>query len=433
MTVRREAILAAFLALFVSLLILGLLGGPLLTPDSTVYLAISAAPLSYLGNWIPPGFPLLLFVLGAQVFSLPVAMACIVALRSGLIYGILRKRFGKLGASFGLLSFFTPEWFQINSSVWSESAFTLWIVIIAFILDRFPARPIRTLIVAIILPMLYYTRHAGLFLLPAVVLALGLNEGTPWNRFRFSGQKFLAGLGAVLLGCLVSNYAYTGNALSHVIQASTCIQGLAAMSRFNYCDWGVAPQLCALDPQRRWINGLPIENSQTLLVLNGSGPLRQFALTHDGCPELQEVMTQTLLHQPFGLMALWTKRLVLHFGSWDMTERGNVNEVHLNPERAALKAEAIHLLDEALDFSNLLQAWIYIPLLFLATFSLLFWPAKMGPVSVFLILGGISHALGISINNPFQVLRYMLVSKMMIQLGVLNILFKLYKLRVTIN
>jgi hypothetical protein len=113
---------------------------------------------------------------------------------------------------------------------------------------------------------------------------------------------------------------------------------------------------------------------------------------------------------------LLISRIAGQFGTWEMSERGG----NVLPEGVA---GAVSYFDRVTALSGV-YVW---PLWLLWAAALLKgWRAERlsDPVVVFCLLGGLGHAAGIALNNPFLGLRYLAISKYLVSLAAALLLGK---------
>jgi len=419
--------------LFVSSkVLLSYFGGPLVSPDSVFYLESSEKPWRIIGGWHPAGLSFLLYFGFHLGMSLQTIMHCLFTFFGVMTYWVLRRGWGASLAWVGFLGLFLdPSWMMLRLTLWTELPFvTVLICFAALFSAKSVGWKFRLTVATVMFLILIQFRHAGLFFLPAWVAALGYAwENQKW---RFSLRRARNALGT--FACVWVLYALiTTHGLSSATHhpGEECRTLLVSFNEFPYCQWDSTIPICKLDPERKILNqksfvldqsqrgyrdpdadlkqtGLTLVSDQLIFLQYSAGsPINQFRETdtYNICHLRKDILKTVLIHHPLEVLKVLARRVGWHFGSWDWTERSR-------PQLDVRYQDRLTSLDSLLRIWNRFQ-WIFQCLLVLVVARVVCFRPR-SPVLVFLLLGCLGHAIGISLVNPFLSLRYMAISKFLL-------------------
>ena len=402
-----------FLFIF-SQLLLSCFDGPLVTPDSVGYLQDSSKPWRAIGSWHPAGLPFLLFFGFHSGMSLHTIIHFLCTFFGVMTYWVLRRGWGvALGWVGFLVLFLDPDWIMLRMTLWSEVLFmTVLVCFAAFFSIKRVSWCFRLTVATAMFFILIQCRNVGLFFFPAWVAALGYSwENQSW---RFSLRR--ARNAVVVFSCVWVLYAFTTARLWSTTHDSReeCKSLVVSFNEFPYCQWNPGIPICSLDPERRLLNqrlrktNLASVTDQ-LFILHASpeSPINQFRETdtYNICHLRADILKTVLIHHPFKFLKVFGRRVWMHYGYWDWTERAR-------PQSELKNSDRFKSFDSILEFWNRFQ-WIFQCLLVLVVAGVVRFRPR-SPVLVFLLLGCLGHAIGISLVNPFLSLRYMAISKFLL-------------------
>lgn len=397
-----------------------LFGAPFLTGDSGVYLGAALEPWTQFGAHHPSGTSWILW-LGRQL-GLPVGstLAGIGAVEVVLLRQVVIGAFGSIGSWVIAAAFLLyPDFLLIRLSLWSEPGMLLFIAASAVVLG---AKRIGNLAKCFSLCCLFLAmsevRHAAIFLLPGLALATGLSMSgrQKWSR------KFVvisAVTGCFLVAWLTLNLARTGKPLAPTSGSFECVHFIAAYHRVPFCSTAPEIPLCQLDADGTWLQQgtgkQPDFISLDRFIFRPESPLNRLGLTPEGSCEMWGMMRSELLANYKAECArLITSRVVGQFGTFEISERG----ANVLPEGMS---SSLSELDQVLAKHKayvwpLWLLWICALLRGLRTRRL------SEPLVLFCLLGGLGHAAGIALNNPFLGLRYLAIAKYLVSVAAVLLL-----------
>jgi hypothetical protein len=433
------------------------LGGPIHSPDSMGYLRAAAQSWhvstlwAQIAEWQPTGLPLLLSLAFTAGLDERTALQVLWTALCLAFYFILVRGGGWAWAWIGLLVFlFDPSWIVLRLSLWTEMPFMLTVLLTLATLSLKRLHwPIKVLATALWFFCSLRFRHSGVFLLPGLVAGLGFTWGS--QRWNFSPLRAGAAGLAILTVWLVSNYASTGDPLTATqARSRLCKTIVVSLNELPYCQWNPDIPICALDPERKFLNTSSLALKERELIYhdpgwnyveNGISQCDQLAHLHFGqtspiwiyentpipvhdaekwCLLRDEIIRQAVTHAPGRFAGMMALRMWQQFGAWEWTERWTP----VGPVDASRVAE----LDWALDRWNRAQ-WVFQGFLVLSSIGFLVL-RRGSPVVAYSWLGALGHAAGIALINPFLALRYMAIAKLLIAICAFYVLLERRRARV---
>lgn len=392
-----------------------LTGAPIMTPDSHVYRDFSPAPWKHLGDWPATGLPFWLY--GYGLFGLPQKFFFILvaALRISLVFLLFR---GFLSRRYSLLALvplvFDSQWIQMSLSYWTEILFLCHLLGFALLIKSGLSFRKCLIFVGVLFISATDIRTAGIFFLPGIVLGLAIKHAK--NRLDFVFKFSISGLG-LLFVWMGTNWVRSGDFFRPVKGQVECFYRLVSFNELATCNFLPDSRLCALDPERKFLSSAIDPGALHFSPESPYVKLRSEVGTEGVCKEWKEVGNVIKNELKIPLWNLIKKRIWKQFSRWTQTERGPV-ENPTNPENSFFL-----FLDKWNDFSNPFQQ-IYRGLLVIGFLGLVFFRI-FDPIFLFLYVGGLTHALGISLNNPFLALRYQSIHKHCIYLAAAMVIFEI--------
>jgi hypothetical protein len=400
-----------------------LFGAPFVTGDSGVYLRAGLQPWMQFGSHHPSG-PGWILWFGSQL-RLPVSatLAAVGALEILLLKRVF-KRYQGTGWSWFLTAPFLvhPDLLIIRLSLWSEPGMLFILVLSVLVLQRYGQEGIRRVFLVLWLAFLFLVgcemRHAGIFFLPGLAIAVALSrESRIVSRRTFSRIGLVAASLAALW--MLLNVSRTGKPLQPSAGSFECVQYVAAYHRVPFCSTAPQIPLCVADPQGVWLkqaNGAePDFVSLDRFIFQPDSPLHSFAKSpEDSCALWGKIRSELLTNHKTEVFRLMFSRTIAQFGPWEVSERGQ----GINPP---YRPSAQTWLD-AIAQGAQKYLWILWIMWGLALTRGIATGRLLEPAILFLLLAALGHAAGIAINNPFLGLRYMAIPKYLVSLAAVLIL-----------
>jgi hypothetical protein len=387
-------------------------GSPLLTGDSIVYLRGALSPWSQFGGHHPSGSGWLLW-LGKQLgFAVGATLTAVGAIEISIIQQVVRRNLGA-GVAWAAAAAFMlyPDFLLIRLSLWSEPGMLLLISILIFVLAAKRSGVVSWCagLVGLFLVM-SEMRHAAIFLLPALVISVSacLRLFKDWKR---AGISICTVASCFLGGWMLVNMARTGKPLAPATGSFECVHFIAAYHRVPFCSTAPGIALCQMDLDGAWLKqGLgnnPDFISLDRFIFRPDSPLNRLALNSEGLCELWRSMRSELIaNYKVETARLLASRTAGQFGWWQISERG----ANLRKEGVS---GALAFLDAALAACNS-AVWVLWSAWAVALLNGIRTRRVLNPVVLFCLLGGLGHAAGIAVNNPFLGLRYLAISKYLV-------------------
>ena len=309
---------------------------------------------------------------------------------------------------------------MLDLSLWSEPPFFLLLTLIAYLLVRPPTITQAGLIYIAFLA-LTEIRHVAIFVAPALAVALGWRSSLQEGIARRLAKSALW-LTAILFGWTTLNLWRSGNPLHPTTSQMECQHFLAAYNSLNYCRALPHLELCMLDPDRKFF-GNPSIKPDTL-IFDPQGPLMQYTGTPQKMCEQWAAIRSMLIHDKLSAtILLITKNFAAQLGPWNASERGAPWPGEVSPE---VKIEQF---DTLLEQSRDVSRYAAPVALAIALLGIIFGPAFLRPLLLFLVLSSLGHATGIALNNPFLTLRYMAVPKFLLVLAAILAICSFFRRR----
>ena len=417
----------AYLGLFLGFLTLEFcmlwwIGGPLMTPDSHSYLASVSNPLNAVGEWQPPGMPLL-FWFFSQLGVLPHIVPAFLGALRGLLTTLLIRPNRWWHWLVVSAIFFAPPLLFVDLSFWSESTFIVFILFIAWLFKLNFCFGYFLLIVFI--PLLSQIRYSGFFLLPAGCIALFLLLRKKRLHFRFS-KVFIYVISILpMIVWMTINFGVTGHPTKMSRSAVQCKSLLATLADINFCSLRSSVGICILDSDRTFFNDKYKRSTffRNDLQFSPNSPMIKYEKiygTSGVCQVARDSLNELVIEHSFILIWTLMERWIWQFGKWESTEAGHP---YLLLNDKLMSSSISSMMDRLLVR---FQTSFFSGLLLVSSFGVLFLRAARRPEICFLIIGAWTHALGIAFINPFLSLRYMVIHQMMIAIGVALVLARIY-------
>lgn len=382
-----------------------LYGGPLITPDSLEYLKWSKEPWRAFGDYYPSGTSWLLYIGDRLTFGQGKVLALLSGVTGAVLFAALRSYFSflvSLAATIALLLW--PEMALVQLSVWSETGFFLLTFFLAWLLSRSQLTPLSLISCLLAFVALCETRHGGLFFLPALAVAITISHSNIGDLLTFI-LKFVFWSSLLLLSWMVLNQYRTGHYATVSHQSVHCKHYLAAYAPLNYCRELRELSICNTREKRRFLRAYA-DNVQ-VLQHNSLSPLNQVDVTPEHlCQDWQEVKNWIRNGNIGAAANIALSHFIMQLSPWKMAEVG------LPQSGAEIEDSRVRLENLTLS-SNEISTWIGLFGLIGASFHLICYRQRSNPVVAFLVFAGLGYAAGIALNNPFSVLRYALVPRLL--------------------
>lgn len=430
---KKEGFLV-FIFLLLSIKVINwFLGAPLYSPDSRAYQLMSQDPLSHIRDWHPVAFPTLVhFLRYLRIFNLD-SINIIGAGLNFSIFLVLRKILAPSRALIILFLIIFPNWIMLEAAFWTEALMMLLFFMMILVLTSDLNWKIRLNVSVLLMATSLQTRHAAIFLVPGYFL---ICLATLNNQFFLIKRIVLCGSISFLLVFIFKQF----NGSSLPTQNMMCQQFIVSLNPIPYCD--SMPnniRLCAMDPKHQFIGVGHEQNNEEFTALHFATDslLAQFVGQYgqaEMCTELKSIISQVAKNHSITWFNLMASRVFNQFGSWDESEFPRAD-----------RNEKIHkighdLFDDIVDFFNpAMEVYKFGLLMYFGHLCYLgftyfrnrsFYNGQIFKsvdsdqlLGLALCFTGICHAVGISVNNPFLVLRYQAVSQLLLQMGLILIYY----------
>lgn len=410
-TIRAAAV---FIGLAVGVAILNWwVGAPLYSPDSRAYLNTSRAPFHF-GGWHPPLFPIAVWAFAKVGIGPFWVMTILGTTFTWLVYLLFERRGrGLLGIVAALALLASPTWIMLRAAFWTETLFLLLVAALGLVLSerRWPLL-VRWAIAIPLWLLSIEARYAGLFLFPAVVL--GLAFAPAGRHWRFSPARFVAAGVACLAAWAGVNLLKTGSPVRQGTSSLQCVSLATSFNALPYCTWLPQNAICQADPERRWVNRADQRAAfLTDLQFSADSPLQRLMeqQTEAGlCRATNEFLVFGAVRHPVAMASIVGRRLWPFLGPWETTEQWPGFD-------GRREGPAYRRLEGWLAAERSIQ-WLY-QLVFVVAVAGLLWRGAWEPGIVFFLGGALAHMAGVAATNPFMVLRYMAVTKVMVAVAAL--------------
>jgi len=349
----------------------------------------------------------MIFLLGKIGFPLISTVWVIFVLRVLLQFLFFADE-GALGIVLATGISLLPSTLVLGSLVLSESLFFAGLLASAVILKSTLRWRVRlpTLLAAFI--ALTEVRNAAFFLMPAFVLGICWNTSVR-EMIRYRSLLKVGAVFLLFIGTWGSlNLVRSGSVFQPVRGSEPCAHGIAALSEFHFCTKDSL--LCALDPERKQLEtGKTTIEGLTSLEYSPSSPINQFRTRYGDsaenvCSEYRRIQFHLLRTEMPALFYGLSSRVFSLYGPWEVSEIGIAADAHRPPT----------VLEHAVDIENKFQ-FVYQILLFLLI--VLLWRGRLQPITVFLLLGSFGYSFGIAYVEPFLLMRYGMIGKMLLLLA----------------
>lgn len=386
-------------------------GGPFMTGDSPSYLRASLNPRDSLGSHHPTATAWLLYF--GRGLSLPIgaSFALVSAAQITLVIAFFRRvTGGRRAAALAALLFIIPDLFLTDLSLWSEQMFFFSLAALLLIITAARFRAIHWALALFFFLLLAESRHAAIFLMPGLALAVGRATSASFRSFVV--RTALAG-GFFGAGWLALNYLRTGHPTVPSRASFECAQFITAYHILPLCELDSAKELCAQDPERLYLRPLNENESEWIkadhFIFRKDSPLNKLGYSQAQVCDLWSRISSSLLRtRPEAVLQLITRRTLAQLGPWEFTERGEPSASPL------FRFDAEFAIDTFANESNPKVSYLLWGVWAVGVIAAVRARVLFHPVVLFLGTGALAHAFGIAINNPFRAMRYMLVPKWML-------------------